>query len=200
MRWNANSNKAPRLPEHPTLRPVLRARYRAIRSLCAGSVVLVPADVLSELYGQNQPPVTIGVACFCYWLPSQRRSEGGHSDPYEAVVDSRCARCRRRRRASRHLDRCARRREVRRVRAISVGSFCCGATGSKFIFQRVSERRSAGKNRFHIDIEVGDDLHAECDRFIALGAARVSDEVVDAGTRWNTTANPERNVFCLVHH
>ncbi|HUF99183.1 MAG TPA: VOC family protein [Ilumatobacter sp.] len=75
-----------------------------------------------------------------------------------------------------------------------------GATGPKFIFQKVPEARSSGKNRLHIDIEVGDDLQAECSRLIALGAARVSDEIVDAGTRWIVMTDPEANEFCLVHH
>jgi predicted enzyme related to lactoylglutathione lyase len=75
-----------------------------------------------------------------------------------------------------------------------------GADGPKFIFQEVPEARLSGKNRLHIDIEVGDDLHAECERLIALGATRVSDEIVDAGTRWIVMADPELNEFCLVHH
>jgi len=75
-----------------------------------------------------------------------------------------------------------------------------GADGPKFIFQEVPEARLSGKNRLHIDIEVGDDLYAECARLIALGAARVSDEIVDAGTRWIVMADPELNEFCLVHH
>ena len=75
-----------------------------------------------------------------------------------------------------------------------------GAAGPKFIFQQVPERRSSGKNRLHIDIEVGDDLHAEWERPVALGATRVSDEIVDAGTRWIVMVDPERNEFCLVHH
>lgn len=75
-----------------------------------------------------------------------------------------------------------------------------GAIGPKFIFQQVPERRAPGKNRLHVDIEVGDDLLTECERLIALGAVRVSDEIVDAGTRWIVMADPERNEFCLVHH
>jgi hypothetical protein len=75
-----------------------------------------------------------------------------------------------------------------------------GAAGPKFIFQKVPEGRSPGKNRLHIDIEVGDDLHAECERLIALGATRVSEVIVGAGTRWIVMADPERNEFCLVHH
>ena len=80
--------------------------------------------------------------------------------------------------------------------AVPVG----GAAGPKFIFQQVSEPRRPGKNRLHIDIEVGDDLETECERLIALGATRVSDEFVDAGTRWIVMADPEHNEFCLVHH
>jgi predicted enzyme related to lactoylglutathione lyase len=75
-----------------------------------------------------------------------------------------------------------------------------GADGPKFIFQQVPEGRTAGKNRLHIDIEVGDDLHSECERLVSLGATRVSDEIVDAGTRWVVMRDPELNEFCLVHH
>jgi hypothetical protein len=75
-----------------------------------------------------------------------------------------------------------------------------GAEGPKFIFQQVPEGRSAGKNRIHVDIEVGDDLLAECERLVALGASRVSDEIADAGTRWIVMRDPEANEFCLVHH
>jgi predicted enzyme related to lactoylglutathione lyase len=75
-----------------------------------------------------------------------------------------------------------------------------GATGPKFIFQQVPEGRAAGKNRLHIDIEVGDDMHAECQRLVALGATRLSDTIAEAGTDWIVMADPERNEFCLVHH
>src|SRR4029078_10792546 len=47
-----------------------------------------------------------------------------------------------------------------------------GAPGPKFIFQQVPEGRAAGKNRLHVDIEVGDELHSECERLLALGATR----------------------------
>jgi predicted enzyme related to lactoylglutathione lyase len=75
-----------------------------------------------------------------------------------------------------------------------------GASGPKFIFQKVPEGRSGGKNRLHIDIEVGDELQAECDRLVGLGATQLSDEIVEAGTRWIVMADPEQNEFCLVHH
>jgi hypothetical protein len=80
--------------------------------------------------------------------------------------------------------------------AVPVG----GASGPKFIFQRVPEGRSVGKNRLHIDIEVGDDLQSECDRLVKLGAARLSERIVEAGTEWIVMADPESNEFCLVHH
>jgi hypothetical protein len=75
-----------------------------------------------------------------------------------------------------------------------------GADGPKFIFQKVPERRSRGKNRMHIDIEVGDDMRSECERLIALGATRLSDRIAEAGTDWIVMADPEGNEFCLVHH
>jgi hypothetical protein len=75
-----------------------------------------------------------------------------------------------------------------------------GASGPKFIFQKVPEGRSGGKNRLHIDIEVGDELRAECDRLVGLGATRLSDEFEEAGTQWIVMADPEQNEFCLVHH
>jgi predicted enzyme related to lactoylglutathione lyase len=75
-----------------------------------------------------------------------------------------------------------------------------GAPGPKFIFQQVPEGRSGRKNRLHIDIEVGDELRAECDRLVELGATQLSDEIVEAGTRWIVMADPEQNEFCLVHH
>jgi predicted enzyme related to lactoylglutathione lyase len=75
-----------------------------------------------------------------------------------------------------------------------------GASGPKFIFQQVPEGRAAGKNRLHVDIEVGDDLDSECDRLVGLGAQRLSDRIAEAGTDWIVMADPEGNEFCLVHH
>ena len=72
--------------------------------------------------------------------------------------------------------------------------------GPKFIFQQVPEGRPAGKNRLHVDIEVGDDLDSECDRLVGLGAKRLSDRIAEAGTDWIVMADPEGNEFCLVHH
>lgn len=75
-----------------------------------------------------------------------------------------------------------------------------GAPGPKFIFQQVPEGRAAGKNRLHVDIEVGDDMRVECERLVALGATRLSDAITEAGTAWIVMADIEGNEFCLVHH
>ena len=75
-----------------------------------------------------------------------------------------------------------------------------GGDGPKFIFQQVPEGRSRGKNRLHIDIEVGDDMATECDRLVALGATRLTAPITEAGTEWIVMADPEGNEFCLVHH
>jgi predicted enzyme related to lactoylglutathione lyase len=75
-----------------------------------------------------------------------------------------------------------------------------GAIGPKFIFQKVPEGRAPGKNRLHIDIEVGDDMESERARLIALGASQSSDLIAEAGTTWIVMVDPEGNEFCLVHH
>lgn len=75
-----------------------------------------------------------------------------------------------------------------------------GESGPPFIFQKVAEGRTAPKNRVHIDIEVGDDLEAECARLVGLGATQLREPIAEAGTRWIVMADPEGNEFCLVHH
>jgi hypothetical protein len=80
--------------------------------------------------------------------------------------------------------------------AVPVGA----APGPKFIFQQVPEGRAPGKNRLHVDIEVGDDMQAECERLVTLGATRLSGTIAEAGTDWIVMADPEHNEFCLVHH
>ncbi len=75
-----------------------------------------------------------------------------------------------------------------------------GVDGPKFIFQKVPEGRPAGKNRLHVDIEVGEAMEAECARLLALGATRLSEPITEAGTDWIVMADPEGNEFCLVHH
>ena len=68
-----------------------------------------------------------------------------------------------------------------------------GAAGPTFIFQQVPEGRAAGKNRLHLDLEVGDEMEAECDRLEALGAKRLRGPVDEAGTSWIVMADPEGN-------
>ena len=75
-----------------------------------------------------------------------------------------------------------------------------GADGPKFVFQQVPEGRAAAKNRLHLDIEVGDEMEAECARLIGLGARRLGERIAEAGTEWIVMADPEGNEFCLVHH
>jgi catechol 2,3-dioxygenase-like lactoylglutathione lyase family enzyme len=75
-----------------------------------------------------------------------------------------------------------------------------GADGPKLLFQEVAEPRAPGKNRLHVDIEVGDQIEAECARLIGLGATRRSDPIAEAGTEWIVMADPEGNEFCLVRH
>src|SRR3954452_12405626 len=72
-----------------------------------------------------------------------------------------------------------------------------GSDGPKFIFQKVAEARAPGKNRLHVDIEVGDDIESERARLVALGASERSDTIAEAGTTWIVMADPEGNAFCL---
>jgi hypothetical protein len=54
----------------------------------------------------------------------------------------------------------------------------------------------AVKNRVHLDLDV-EDLEAEVDRLIGLGAKRLGD-FDEQGFRWTTLADPEGNEFDLV--
>jgi catechol 2,3-dioxygenase-like lactoylglutathione lyase family enzyme len=70
-------------------------------------------------------------------------------------------------------------------------------TGPKLVFQKVPEAK-AGKNRVHLDLIVGDRVESEADRFVALGARRLSDSLVEEyGTHWLVLADPEGNELCL---
>jgi predicted enzyme related to lactoylglutathione lyase len=63
--------------------------------------------------------------------------------------------------------------------------------------QRVSEPRS-GKNRMHLDIHVVD-LVAEVQRLTAIGATKVSEDVItEFDNRWLVMADPDGNEFCVV--
>jgi Glyoxalase-like domain len=61
----------------------------------------------------------------------------------------------------------------------------------RLFFQAVPEPK-AGKNRVHLDLRC-DDIEAECDRLVGLGARVLW---TDAGERV-TLADPEGNEFCL---
>jgi predicted enzyme related to lactoylglutathione lyase len=74
-----------------------------------------------------------------------------------------------------------------------------GTAGPKLVFQQVDDVRSAGKNRLHLDIIVGDEIESEADRLVALGASRVTGPIDEAGTSWVVMADPEGNEFCLVY-
>jgi predicted enzyme related to lactoylglutathione lyase len=53
------------------------------------------------------------------------------------------------------------------------------------------------KNRMHFDIEVAD-IHAEADRLVALGAARVSEGPCrEHGSTWLLMSRPEGNELCV---
>src|SRR6266542_3151253 len=57
------------------------------------------------------------------------------------------------------------------------------------LLQKVPERK-AGKNRAHIDLWTAN-LDPEVDRIEALGAARLTEVVVENGIHWVVMADPE---------
>jgi hypothetical protein len=60
------------------------------------------------------------------------------------------------------------------------------------MFLAVPEPRH-GKNRVHLDL-VADDLAAEVERAVSLGAAKVAD-FNEYGATWTTLTDPEGNIF-----
>lgn len=74
-----------------------------------------------------------------------------------------------------------------------------GQSGPKLVFQQVDDPQTAVKNRLHLDIIVGDEVEAEADRLVALGAIRLTDLIEEVGTSWIVLADPEGNEFCLVY-
>ena len=69
------------------------------------------------------------------------------------------------------------------------------ASGPRLTFHQVPEPKSV-KNRLHLDLATND-LDAEVDRLLALGATRLND--LDKGElRWTTLADPEGNEFDVV--
>jgi predicted enzyme related to lactoylglutathione lyase len=66
----------------------------------------------------------------------------------------------------------------------------------KLLLQGVSEEK-AGKNRMHLDIEVGD-IEAEAARLEDFGARRVmADQMHEHGSSWVLMTDPEGNEFCV---
>ena len=66
----------------------------------------------------------------------------------------------------------------------------------KLLLQGVPEEK-AGKNRMHLDIEVGD-IEAEAARLETLGARRLAPEQMhEHGTSWVLMCDPEGNEFCV---
>ncbi len=64
-----------------------------------------------------------------------------------------------------------------------------------WLFFAVPEPKTA-KNRMHVDLEA-DDLDAETERLVALGATLVH-EKREWGAHWRTLTDPEGNEFCVV--
>jgi hypothetical protein len=68
--------------------------------------------------------------------------------------------------------------------------------GRRLLFQTVPEAK-AGKNRVHMDLNVGtDNLATEVARLERLGAAQQR-EVIEPGTHHIVMTDPEGNEFCL---
>ncbi len=68
----------------------------------------------------------------------------------------------------------------------------------RLVLQRTDDPRPA-KNSLHLDLHVPsvDDLPAAVERAVALGA-RVAEVHDQDGQSWQTLADPEGNLFCLV--
>ncbi|GAA2760716.1 VOC family protein [Actinopolymorpha rutila] len=67
--------------------------------------------------------------------------------------------------------------------------------GPPLLLQKVPEPKSA-KNRMHLDLGV-QDLEAEVDRLLRLGAKTVATDLTEHGFRWAVLADPEDNEFCV---
>ncbi len=74
-----------------------------------------------------------------------------------------------------------------------------GEAGPKLVFQAVDDPQTTSKNRLHLDIVVGDDVEAEAQRLLGLGATAVTALIEEVGTSWIVMADPEGNEFCLVY-
>jgi predicted enzyme related to lactoylglutathione lyase len=63
--------------------------------------------------------------------------------------------------------------------------------------QQVPEAKST-KNRVHLDLGT-DDMVAEVQRLVALGATKVTEQSVP-GLSWTVLTDPEGNEFCVAQH
>jgi predicted enzyme related to lactoylglutathione lyase len=72
-----------------------------------------------------------------------------------------------------------------------------GSVGPRMLFIKVPEGKAA-KNRMHLDLGA-DDLEAEVDRVLGLGAELVG-RYDEWGVTWATFRDPEGNEFCVGHH
>ncbi len=66
------------------------------------------------------------------------------------------------------------------------------ASEPSWIFAKVPETKAV-KNRVHLDV-VADEVDAEIDRLVQLGATRIEDRE-EYGYRWTLMADPEGNEF-----
>jgi hypothetical protein len=64
----------------------------------------------------------------------------------------------------------------------------------RLLLQQVAEPKG-GKNRLHFDVHP-DDVDAEVDRLVALGATR-GERIEEHGTYWVVMTDPEGNEFCV---
>jgi predicted enzyme related to lactoylglutathione lyase len=69
-------------------------------------------------------------------------------------------------------------------------------SGVQLSFQRADDRKTAIKNRLHLDLAVRD-FAAATDRAAALGGTPAGDRQGDEATRWQVWRDPEGNEFCL---
>ncbi len=68
--------------------------------------------------------------------------------------------------------------------------------GPRWFFQQVPEHK-AGKNRMHVDLQVGEARRsAEVERLLGLGATKLYDGQLGP-QQWVTMADPEGNEFCV---
>jgi predicted enzyme related to lactoylglutathione lyase len=70
-----------------------------------------------------------------------------------------------------------------------------GLDGPLVMLQRVDEPKT-GKNRVHIDV-YADDIEAEAERLVTLGAKRVGQPFEEHDARWIVMNDPEGNEFCV---